>query len=206
MSGIFGDLIGGVLKGLAGQQGQAGGGGLGGILGQVLANTDLGSLGGLLQQLQKSGLGPQVSSWLGNGANLPISVDQLRQALDMGIRTAQAGTHDVERQMGCAETTPLVHQCMHLVGGRGPDIQALIDSKRISIAPCLCSPALDFLERRRPAPVQRTLREVSVGRLSRALDGRFRGEHLDELVDEFGHTHFVALELKASSLDFGNVE
>ena len=80
MSGIFGDLIGGVLKGLTGQQGQAGGG-LGNILGQVLANTDLRSLGGLLEQLQKSGLGPQVSSWLGNGANLPISVDQLRQAL-----------------------------------------------------------------------------------------------------------------------------
>jgi uncharacterized protein YidB (DUF937 family) len=81
MSGIFGDLIGGVLKGLAGQQQGQAGGGLGGILGQVLANTNLGSLGGLLDQLQKSGLGPQVSSWLGNGANLPISVDQLRQAL-----------------------------------------------------------------------------------------------------------------------------
>jgi uncharacterized protein YidB (DUF937 family) len=91
MSGIFGDLIGGVLKGLAGQQGQAGGGGLGGILGQVLANTDLGSLGGLLDQLQKSGLGPQVSSWLGNGANLPVSVDQLRQALgDDTIRQISA--------------------------------------------------------------------------------------------------------------------
>jgi uncharacterized protein YidB (DUF937 family) len=81
MSGIFGDLIGGVLKGLAGQQGQAGGGGLGGMLGQVLGNTDMRSLGGLLDQLQKSGLGPQVSSWLGNGANLPVSVDQLRNAL-----------------------------------------------------------------------------------------------------------------------------
>ncbi len=81
MSGIFGDLIGGVLKGLAQQQQGQAGGGLGGILGQVLANTDLGSLGGLLNQLQKSGLGAQVSSWLGNGANLPISVDQLRQAL-----------------------------------------------------------------------------------------------------------------------------
>jgi hypothetical protein len=57
MSGIFGDLIGGVLKGLAGQQQGQAGGGLGGILGQVLANTDLSSLGGLLDQLQKSGLG-----------------------------------------------------------------------------------------------------------------------------------------------------
>jgi uncharacterized protein YidB (DUF937 family) len=81
MSGIFGDLIGGVLKGLANQQQGQAGGGLGGILGQVLGNTDLGSLGGLVDQLQKSGLGAQVSSWLGNGANLPISVDQLRQAL-----------------------------------------------------------------------------------------------------------------------------
>ncbi len=53
----------------------------GAILAQVLGNTDLGSVGGLLQQLQKSGLGPQVASWLGNGANLPVSVDQLRAAL-----------------------------------------------------------------------------------------------------------------------------
>jgi uncharacterized protein YidB (DUF937 family) len=79
VSGIFGDLISSVLKGMSGQQGQASG--LGAILAQVLGNTDLGSVGGLLQQLQKSGLGPQVASWLGNGANLPISVDQLRAAL-----------------------------------------------------------------------------------------------------------------------------
>ena len=79
MSGIFGDLIGSVLKGMAGQSGEASG--LPAILAQVLRNTDLGSVGGLLQQLQNSGLGTQVTSWLGNGANLPVSVDQLRAAL-----------------------------------------------------------------------------------------------------------------------------
>jgi uncharacterized protein YidB (DUF937 family) len=79
VSGIFGDLIGSVLRGMAGQSGEASG--LPAILAQVLRNTDLGSVGGLLQQLQKSGLGPQVTSWLGNGANLPVSVDQLRGAL-----------------------------------------------------------------------------------------------------------------------------
>jgi uncharacterized protein YidB (DUF937 family) len=74
----FGDLFGGVLKGLAGQfETQA----LPNILSQVLARTNLGSVGGLLQQLQNSGLGPQVASWLGNGQNLPISVDQLKNAL-----------------------------------------------------------------------------------------------------------------------------
>jgi uncharacterized protein YidB (DUF937 family) len=81
MASVFGDLISNVLKGMSqpGQPGQASG--LSAILAQVLGNTDLGSVGGLLQQLQKSGLGPQVTSWLGNGANLPVSVDQLRAAL-----------------------------------------------------------------------------------------------------------------------------
>lgn len=68
-------------------------GALGGVLGQVeaaavpalisavLAKTNLGDLQGLVNQLQQNGLGPQVQSWLGNGANLPITADQLRAAL-----------------------------------------------------------------------------------------------------------------------------
>ena len=78
MSGIFGDILGNALKGMAGQmEAQT----LPVILSQVLGRTDLGSVGGLLQKLQQSGLGPQVASWLGNGANMPITADQLRQAL-----------------------------------------------------------------------------------------------------------------------------
>jgi uncharacterized protein YidB (DUF937 family) len=84
MSSPLGDLLGGALKGIAGQvEAQA----LPNILSQVLGKTNLGSMGGLLQQLQQSGLGPQVASWLGNGANMPVSVDQLRQALgDQHVR------------------------------------------------------------------------------------------------------------------------
>jgi uncharacterized protein YidB (DUF937 family) len=89
LSNIFGDLINGVLKGMTGQQGEASG--LPAILAQILGNTNLGGVGGLLEQLQKSGLGPQVSSWLGNGANLPISADQLRAALgDQNVRQIAA--------------------------------------------------------------------------------------------------------------------
>jgi uncharacterized protein YidB (DUF937 family) len=47
----------------------------------VLAKTNLGDLQGLVAQLQQGGLGNQVQSWLGNGANLPVSPDQLRAAL-----------------------------------------------------------------------------------------------------------------------------
>ena len=78
MSDIFGSILGSALKGLAGQLGA---GALPAILSQVLGKTDLGSVGGLLQQLQQSGLGPQVASWLGSGQNLPVSVDQLKGAL-----------------------------------------------------------------------------------------------------------------------------
>ncbi len=51
------------------------------LLSQAMAKTDLGSVNGLLSKLQESGLGNQVSSWLGNGSNLPISADQIRAAL-----------------------------------------------------------------------------------------------------------------------------
>ena len=74
MSDILGSILGSALRGLAGQGGT---GALADILTQVLSRTDLGSIGGLLQRLQQSGLGAQVASWLGNGQNLPISVDQL---------------------------------------------------------------------------------------------------------------------------------
>jgi uncharacterized protein YidB (DUF937 family) len=47
----------------------------------VLAKTNLGDLQGLVNKLQAGGLGEQVQSWLGSGANLPVSADQIRAAL-----------------------------------------------------------------------------------------------------------------------------
>jgi uncharacterized protein YidB (DUF937 family) len=76
--GLFDEIISGALKGAFGQAEQSV---LPGLLSQLLANTNLGSVGGLLQQLQQGGLGGQVASWLGNGANHAISPDQLRAAL-----------------------------------------------------------------------------------------------------------------------------
>jgi uncharacterized protein YidB (DUF937 family) len=87
VSDILGSILGSALKGLAGQAGQQEAGqqegapGLPDILAQVLGKTDLGSLGGLLQQLEQSGLGAQVASWLGNGQNLPVTIEELRNAL-----------------------------------------------------------------------------------------------------------------------------
>ena len=72
------DNLGGALKGLLGQVDTTA---LPGLISAALAKTNLGNLQGLVNQLQQSGLGPQVQSWLGSGANMPITPEQLRAAL-----------------------------------------------------------------------------------------------------------------------------
>jgi len=52
-----------------------------GLISSILAKTDLGDLQGIVSKLEAAGFDDQVKSWLGNGANLPISADQLRSAL-----------------------------------------------------------------------------------------------------------------------------
>ena len=52
------------------------------VLTDLIQNHGSGNgLAGLVQQLAASGLGPQVQSWIGTGANLPVSGDQIQQAL-----------------------------------------------------------------------------------------------------------------------------
>jgi uncharacterized protein YidB (DUF937 family) len=79
--GLLDSILTSALKGMAGQgETQA----LPAVLSQILGQTDLGSVGGLLSRLQQGGLDRQVASWLGNGTNLPITPDQLRAALGQG--------------------------------------------------------------------------------------------------------------------------
>jgi len=46
-----------------------------------LIESHPGGLGGLLQQFEAAGLGGHVQSWMGNGANAPISAAQIQQAI-----------------------------------------------------------------------------------------------------------------------------
>lgn len=75
--GLF-DSIGGALKGAVGQIVAAEAPAL---ISAVLAKTNLGDLQGLVNKLQQGGLNAQVQSWLGDGANLPVTADQIRSAL-----------------------------------------------------------------------------------------------------------------------------
>ncbi len=40
-----------------------------------------GGVKGIIDQFQQQGLGPTIQSWVGNGENLPITPDQVHQAL-----------------------------------------------------------------------------------------------------------------------------
>ena len=82
------DSLGGVLKGAFGEAEAAA---LPALLNAVLAKTQY---RGLLSALQQGGLGPQVKSWLGNGANLPVSEEQLKSVL------GSAQVQDFARHLG----------------------------------------------------------------------------------------------------------
>lgn len=96
------DLLGDMAKKLAG--GAAGEGGGQGLVGTVLEmlNNQPGGLAGLAEAFQQKGLGGIAASWIGTGANLPVSADQLQQVLGneqlqafaqkAGIRPEAAGS------------------------------------------------------------------------------------------------------------------
>jgi uncharacterized protein YidB (DUF937 family) len=63
---------------------------LGGVVGGEMATVvnsfiqQHGGVQGIVAQLEKQGLGPTVQSWVGTGANQPISPDQVHQAFGDG--------------------------------------------------------------------------------------------------------------------------
>jgi uncharacterized protein YidB (DUF937 family) len=61
--------------------GQLGAAVLPAVLGEVMGTGGQGGLNAIVAKLEQAGLGEQVKSWIGNGQNLPITADQLRQVL-----------------------------------------------------------------------------------------------------------------------------
>lgn len=74
---LFGEL--GGLGGLVEKAIQSHPGGLSGLMQEAFA--DVGGLDGVIASLNSAGLGGKVNSWLGQGANTPITADEIRSAL-----------------------------------------------------------------------------------------------------------------------------
>ncbi len=69
---------------------------------EALQSAGIPGVGGLVQQLQQSGLGGQVASWVGSGANQPVSAGELEQALGGPALTAIAAKFGVDPSQASA--------------------------------------------------------------------------------------------------------
>ncbi len=88
--GLFDSIAGQVVGALSNTQASSEGGNLMGALSQVLSTPQFGGLSGLMDAFKSHGLGDIVSSWIGNGSNLPISMEQIQAALGHGPLQALA--------------------------------------------------------------------------------------------------------------------
>jgi uncharacterized protein YidB (DUF937 family) len=80
---FFDDLVGkvvGAIKGSAGQEG-----GLAEGVMSLLTNPETGGISGLIQSFNQQGLGDVISSWVGTGANAPITPEQLQEVLGSDV-------------------------------------------------------------------------------------------------------------------------
>jgi len=74
----------------------------------ALAGTNLGGLSGIIGQLEQGGLGNEVQSWLGAGAKLPVTADQLRSAL------SDEHVQQIARQLGLPVDSAMQLLAQHL--------------------------------------------------------------------------------------------
>ena len=115
----LGDILGGLTGGGAGKGGGMGGllGGLLPMVGKMLAD---GGLQKVLAGFQQQGLAEQASSWLGTGANEPISADDVRKVVSSDELTKIAG------QLGISEddaASALAQVLPAVVDKVSPDVQ-----------------------------------------------------------------------------------
>lgn len=106
--GLLDQLVGQVAAaaGGSGQDGAPQGTLIAGVMTMI---DNAGGVPALLEQLKASGLGEHVASWIGTGANLPVSASQLAEALGAGHLAQvaqQAGVEPEHAASGLAQLLP----------------------------------------------------------------------------------------------------
>jgi uncharacterized protein YidB (DUF937 family) len=89
-----------------------------------------GGLGGILDQFQRAGYGEQARSWVGTGANLPISPDAIAQVFGrdgLAQIASRAGLSEQQTSAGLTEMLPEVVDRL-TPQGSVPDLDGLAAS------------------------------------------------------------------------------
>ena len=130
LDGLLGGLMGGGSNDPRQQGGGLGGMGRAAIVAVVLQLLQRnGGIGGLLQKMQQSGLGPQGQSWVGTGQNQSISPDVLSQIFGQGQMqdiARQLGVSHDEAASSVAQVLPDVVDRMTPAGSVPPDSDDLV--------------------------------------------------------------------------------
>jgi uncharacterized protein YidB (DUF937 family) len=88
------------------------------VMGEVMGTGGQGGLSAIVAKLQQAGFGDQVKSWIGNGQNLPITADQLRQVLGSDTVRQIAAKYNIPIDQ---VTEVLAHQLPLAVDKASPD-------------------------------------------------------------------------------------
>jgi len=92
--GLFDSVVGSVLNNMGGGAQASGSGDIVQMVMGLLQQQ--GGLGGLVEKLSQSGLSQQAASWVGTGDNLPVSANQISQALGSGPLADLAGKFGID--------------------------------------------------------------------------------------------------------------
>ncbi|MCX7255731.1 MAG: YidB family protein [Polaromonas sp.] len=145
--GLFDSVLGAVLNnnqqqpasaaGALGALGALGGlgnlGNLSGLVGTLASNPQLiqmvlgmlgndsaqGGLAGLVGKFQQAGLGEAVQSWIGNGANQPVSAEQITSALGSGTVADMAGKLGLDSGAVAGQLSQLLPQLVNQLTPQG---------------------------------------------------------------------------------------
>lgn len=120
-------LLSGVLGSLMGGGNNAGGGGVsaggaGGMLSELFQSA--GGVQGIMSKFQQAGMGDKVQSWAGQGANQPLSTNELTSVFPQGQIESFAASHGIPAGMA---TQLMAHLLPHAVDSQTSNGQPQAD-------------------------------------------------------------------------------
>jgi len=90
-------------------------------------NSQSGGLASLMSRFERAGLQPQLASWMGSGAALPVSADQMETVLGSDVMISIAGKLGIPRARAAAL---VAEKLPELIREYGPAVSALADKYR----------------------------------------------------------------------------
>jgi len=91
-------------------------------------------LGGIADKLKQGGLGDQVDSWMGDGDNLPVSADQVKEAVGEDKLSEMAGKLGVDSDGAADKLSQLLPTVMDKASSGGNLLEQFTSGNPLDIA------------------------------------------------------------------------